>query len=60
MTKDEMGNGQPAFNLDRNMHRFYVDKEGDVNVYNQNWVRLGNIHEKDILNRIKKSVRKSG
>ena len=57
MCKDSMGNGLPALDLDYCAVRIYVDNDGNVNILpNQRWITLGNIHEKDILDRIKGCV----
>ena len=52
-----MGNGTPALNVDYNAYRFYVDESGDIQLLCNQWVRLGNIHEPDIIDRVRKSIK---
>jgi hypothetical protein len=55
--KNTMGDGTPALNIDYNAYRFHVDKNGDINLLTGQWVKLGNICEPDIIDRVKKSIR---
>jgi hypothetical protein len=54
--RDTMGDGSPALNIDYNAYRFHVDENGDVKLICSQWVRLGNIHEPDILDRVTRSI----
>ena len=56
--KYEMGDGtHHGLSLDLNMCFIYANTKGDVFIKPTAWVRVGNVHEPDILDRLDKAIK---